>query len=87
LVEHVADRLKAGHGVRLDGRLELHRWQDEAGKSHERVTVVVGGPDTQIRVDRTPLALPSLEPQPTAPAVELAAPEIVRGRERPDRQR
>ena len=85
LVEHIAERLKAGHGLRLDGRLELHRWQDDAGKPHERVTVVVGGPDTQIRVDRMPLALPGPEPKPVAPAVALDAPAPVRERGRPDR--
>jgi single-stranded DNA-binding protein len=87
LVEHISERLKAGHGVHLEGRLELHRWQDGAGKPHERVTVVVGGPDTQIRVDRTPLALPGLEPKPVVPSVTLDPPAPIEERGRPDRTR
>ena len=51
LVNHIAERLGAGHGVRMEGRLELHRWQDGEGKPHERATIVIGGPDSQIRVD------------------------------------
>ena len=35
------------------------------GEVHERITVVVGGPDTQIRVDRPPLALPAPSPSPS----------------------
>jgi single stranded DNA-binding protein len=67
LVEHVAERLKQGHGLRLEGRLELRRWQDAAGQPRERVTVVVGGPESQIRVDRAPL--PGFPPDPRPEAM------------------
>lgn len=86
LVEHIQDRLKTGHGVRMEGRLELHRWQDGDRKPHERVTVVVGGPETQIRVDRNPAVLPALAPEPKpVPPPELPAPEVLRERGRGDR--
>lgn len=73
LVQPVEERLKAGHRAHLEGRLELHRWQDGQGKSHERVTVVVGVPETQIRVDRMPLSLTGSEPHLT-PIRDLPAP-------------
>lgn len=86
LVEHIADRLKEGHGVRLEGRLEVQRWQDEKRQPHERVTVVVGGPDSQIRVDRAPLRAlgPDARPEPM-PLLE--PPRALPTRERGERER
>lgn len=86
LVEHVSERLKAGHGVRLEGRLELQRWQDKEGKPHERATIVVGGADSQIRVGREALPAPAPDPSPK-PLFDLAAPVPMRAPDRTDRAR
>ncbi len=78
LVQHVEERLKTGHGVRLEGRLEVQRWRDEQDRPHERVTIVVGGPDSLLRVDRTPTPLPSPGPRPAVPSLDLPAPHPLR---------
>jgi single-stranded DNA-binding protein len=88
LVEHIAERLGAGHGVRMEGRIELHRWQDNDGRPHERATIVIGGPESQIRVDRQPIAAPALGPEPKPlPTPELPAPAPMRAPERSERTR
>ncbi len=85
LVEHVAERLKAGHGVRVEGRLELRRWRDAQGKPHERIMVVVGGPESTLRVDRTPLPKLGPEPRPE-PMPDLDPPTAMQSPDRADRR-
>jgi single-strand DNA-binding protein len=39
--KELSDRLKAGQGVEIEGRLEQDKWEDKEGKVRAKVKIVV----------------------------------------------